>query len=163
MRNIFIVLCFLISIPVTAQKIIRDEVDPYTNLHIRETSSELLTKSWKGTLWFSIKQADTSMALRFRMLLADVFTVIEGDKLIFLFEDSSTLELQSLTSTVGSPRGSGELWEANVAYKMREWELNKLKIGNVVGMRLNLGRDIVRFDDLKDKRSARIKAAALYF
>jgi hypothetical protein len=101
--NLAIILLFLNSHSY-AQKLIKDEKDPFTKDKIKTTSWEkLIGKGGMSSLFtnFRINKVNKTIWFELKMMMNnEIYTINKNDQIIFLFENDETLVLYNNESVV---------------------------------------------------------------
>ena len=162
------ILIFFIQF-VTAQKIIENKVDEFTDISIVRTDlNTLISKgsSWvqnKTTVKYGFVKTNGSIQLNIKMVMngGDVFSINEDDRIIFLYENGNKSEYYPLESVVAGQGDAStglwgsELWGVNTYYNSETGFSDLLK-NKISKIRIYTDEGYIE-DDVKSKLDKEIK------
>ena len=106
----FALLLFFTVQNCNAQSIAEDKIDDFTKHHVKRTDWETLFATMtNGGVYCRFSMIDTLFILDFKyMQMNNVFSVKEGDNLMFMTDSGNIITLYNLTYTITSP-GAGAI------------------------------------------------------
>jgi len=126
------------------QTLEKNEVDEFTGRKVKHTSLEVLTKNMRFSLFYRIMSEDDKKILNIKMMIGNkVFSISEGDELMFKMKDGQVIILPCLefvvTCTGCGARGfggsAGQGINANYLLSQENFEL--LRTGNLEKIRVH--------------------------
>ncbi|MFM9008508.1 MAG: hypothetical protein ACKORE_08005 [Bacteroidota bacterium] len=159
-KSIFmlIALMYVTSTP-NAQKLEKNEVDKFTKKSIKATSWEkLIGKGGMSSLYtnFRLRKIDETIWFELKMMMNNkVYSILENDQIIFLFDTEETLTLYSNESTVackgcGAPGFVGsEGYGTHTYYRLTKEAIEMFKKNTIKSVRIYNSETYVEGDTEK--------------
>lgn len=160
LRLIFLFLFGLGSL--NAQKLTEDKMDEFTKVWIKRTSWAALTKNpgsakaYRSA--FRICKINDKVFLDLKMMLGDkVYSINEGDPIMFLFESGEVVKIYSnefaITSIGAGAEGYGGSSElgTNTTYDLSPEVIEKIQNGKIKKIRIYISDSYI---EQEDKRNA---------
>jgi hypothetical protein len=150
MKRILLIALAMISISASAQRISRDEFDRFTKNRVIETS---YTTMYKKMTLISTEHG-INLALRkygeSYVLLADIKNInpikfVEGNGIIFLLDNDSTIELKGNYKGIATKSEIGSAVNAysfTTSFDLNRDEVNTLRTHKIVGIRTSYAAGI---------------------
>ena len=163
MKKLLFILLFVVTSATFSQKIVTQIIDEFTNQFIKETSWEKL--AWNGNMNALVRgrRVDSNYYLEFKMILNDrVYSVDEGEVLLFKLSDGEILKLNNLKYEVSSVGGGSvgisgsNLLGINFTCKIGKSEIRKLKNKELVKLRIYTSEGYSE-ESVKQKRIVKFK------
>ncbi|WP_312208265.1 hypothetical protein [Empedobacter sp.] len=172
MRNIIIYLFFISSF-INAQESEKNYKDEFTGDNIKRSSWEFLNNASNGfTAKFRLSNIENLYYLDLKMMIGTsspkVFSIHEGDKLMFKLKNDEIIEINSLSSEItctgcGSTGLIGSKAQGiKTTYALTDEQFNKLKSEPVSKIRIYTTDGYVE-NDVKGKHSKTIQKAFQLF
>lgn len=122
-----------------AQKVVKDEYDPYNKVHVKETSYERISSGAYNALRAKVRSTDGKVVVWFKITLHDMFSITEGSEVVVLLEDGNTVHFRSLKSGVSNiATGSPSFYYEDFPYEVKADEVNLLKNSPTKSARIQL-------------------------
>lgn len=172
MRSILFIL-IIISTFANGQELEKNYKDDFTGDSVKRTSWEFLNNASNGfTAKFRISNIDDHYFLNLKMMIGSsnpkVFSIHEGDKLMFKLSNEEIVELLSSSSEItctgcGSTGLIGSAAQGiNISYIITKEQFDKLKSTSVSKLRVYTTDGYVE-NDVKEKHSKTIQKAFQLF
>jgi hypothetical protein len=160
MRNIIFALLFFMPSLASAQ-LKKNDVDPYTKKEIKETKKVILQSRMSKTLSASVGSVNGNTYIDCYISTNDIFSIKEGDRLIFLFDNDSTLTLYANSTDVASSTYISTLnmtvWKTEMRYKISQEEMEMISRNDIKGVRVYMFKEYLNFNDIKQSKSTKFK------
>ena len=141
-RLVICLLCSIILCPViSAQKIIKNEVDKFTKSEIVETSTETLyVSNYMGTGYdykfdFQIRRVNGEYAMPAKILMTDIVKYTEEDGVTFLLSNGDTVTLLTNYTGVGGEAFGNGYW-FSTSFNLTKSDVEKLKANSITDVRV---------------------------
>lgn len=141
-RFVICLLCSIILCPaISAQKIIKNEVDKFTKSEIVETSTETLyVSNYMGTGYdykfdFQIRRVNGEYAMPANILMTDIVKYTEEDGVTFLLSNGDTVTLLTNYTGVGEEAFGNGYW-FSTSFNLTESDVEKLKANSITDVRV---------------------------
>ena len=154
-------LFILLLIPLISfsQKILKYEIDEFTNKTIKHTSWEKLAWNSKINALVRGRKIDENYYLEFKMILDNnIYSIDKGEVLLFKFSDDEILKLKNLQyelSSIGDGsvgRSGSGLFGINFTCGIKKADIEKLKNKQIFKLRIYTSKGYVD-ESIKNKRS----------
>jgi len=121
----------------TAQKLVKDSRDKFTQNHVKVSSKE---KIWRNTVLgglidVSAQSNGGTITLWLDIHVSDVFGIIEGDLLYISLNNGGSVALKCVSGTVA--RHGENLWHGKVGYKLEQGDIDALTHAGATGIRIH--------------------------
>lgn len=143
-----VVICFFLAFDLTAQKLVEDKIDEFTKSVIKKTEWCAFTKK-NGSARpyrseFRISKINNEVIFELKMMLNDkVYSIKEGDEIMFLMADKSVVTIKNLKYVI-TTQGEGAVGyggSANLGthtmYLIDTEAIKQLKEGQITKIRIN--------------------------
>jgi hypothetical protein len=149
---------------VSAQKIIENKKDDFTNVTIKRTSWENLNSGLISlfTGYFSIEQFNDTEFFEFKLMLDKVFSIDEGALISFKLDNGEIVSLPCTKYQI-TCKGCGatglkgsEAQGIDVTYELSKENAEKLKANKVVKFRVTTTTGVFD-DDIKEKVAEKLQ------
>lgn len=162
-KTLGIIFLYLLSFNVSkAQKLTEDKMDEFTKVWIKRTSWAALTKDptsmkpYRSA--FRVCKINDKVFLDLKMMLGDkVYSINEGDPIMFLFESGEVVKIYSnefaITSTGAGAEGYGGSSElgTNTTYDLSPEVIEKIQTSKIKKIRIYISDSYI---EQEDKRNA---------
>jgi len=167
-RPLVVVIAFSVYGTCLAQTIVEEKVDEFTGNKVRRTSWEFINRVVKSEARFRISQVNDIMTFDLKIILGagrgEVFSIKEGDELMFLMEGGEVIKLQNIEHQI-TCMGCGAVGLAgsermgiSVSYLLTKDAFEKLKSGTSVKLRVYTSIGYTEFE-LNEQQKIRLKTA----
>lgn len=141
----------------------KTRVDPYTKDTITKTGQVILQSKLSKTLASEPSIVNGRRYLDFYVSCYDIFTIREGDEVIFLFNNDSTLRVKANHSEVAEHTYIASLnltvWDATVRYSITGDDVEMILRNDIKGIRVNMSDEYINFNEIKKNRGSKFKYA----
>jgi len=154
----------VLSLQSFAQKLEENKVDDFTNKSIKKTSWEVLYTTFTANAYFSISSIDRIKYFDFRYQNGSVFSIDNGQELMFKLDNGDILKVQNLKYTLtctgcGAKGLTGSGTQGiEVSYPFTDEQKEILKAHKVLKIRFYTNDGYVE-NDIKDKVADKIQQA----
>lgn len=158
-----IILVFL-SLTTQAQKLKKDEYDPYKKRYVRQTNEKILSGSMAKTCTYMLESYDSAKYLTLGTGLLAIHSIQEGNEIIFLFENDSTLVFHAIKADIARASYIAGItsWQMHISIPLSQSDIDMFNTNVVKGIRIDLSDKYVSFDNIDaDKTNGMRKAIAL--
>jgi hypothetical protein len=152
MKTLLTSLLIIFSVNLFAQKLKRDEKDPFYKADVKETSSVMLAFHPGESIRVHATASEGVPVLWFWIQYGSIFTVSAGDRIILLLEDGNTVNAECVKGGVSdySP-GAAAYYYLRLPYKLRSEDMDALNKSPLKGIRIEFADDT--YLDYKSIRS----------
>lgn len=159
MKAIILFFACLLTMAANSQKIVENKVDEFTKHAVKRTDYEKAFQTFKGNMMHvALKKIDSTKFLSMKLMLGGVFSIREGQELMFKMKDGSIVSFQNLkyaitcagcgaVSFIGS---TGEGIESD--YLTDDDKLNKLTAQLITKIRVYTSSGYIE-EDVKEKNA----------
>lgn len=113
----------------------KNEVDKFTKNRVVTTKEKGLDLTMGSSLTVQAKVINEFTYLEFRLITGSVFSMTQGNKVIILFSNDSTLTLENMKTFVAEPSGAGP-WVGWVKTSLTEDQIQTLYSYDVKSVRV---------------------------
>jgi hypothetical protein len=144
-----------------SQKIVRDDVDKYLKIKVKETSWKVLASGLFKTLQFRCKSIDGGEYIEFELTITDAFRVADGDKIYLLLDNDESLPLACEKGGVADYYIISRIsyWYGSYLYYLGSLDKDKLLAHKVTGVRVDLAGKYVTFNHVGKKDASKMQKA----
>lgn len=150
MKNLTLILIFLLPITVFCQKIKKSEIDKFNKSYRIETNDVYIKSGLSNVIMFGLHSVDNSVYIKLYGNGDLTHTVYDNDQLIFLASNDSTI--LAFSKSTQTPSYSGRNLYFEYFYRISLSELKKLIEYDVISFRMIMGD---RYGDMDISESAR--------
>lgn len=167
MKINFLLALMMFPLVLSAQKLITNEVDKFTNKLTQETNYETLFRvnrmasGYSHQFNFSLKRSEDNFTMFASILLPDIVKYDESSKVYFLLENRETVILNSnYTGISGEKYANGYLFETS--FSISHEDLQKFKNFKVTDIRIEY-MDGYYDKEINDKKQTLIQQMLMLF
>lgn len=162
MKTIITLLCLSASLCLSSQCVyIKNEVDEFTGLKVKETEDASLYYTLFGQMKVSFRAIDDNYYLKLYFSSSSIWSISEGSELMLKLQDSSIVSVKCVERVVADyiVSGSSTLWYGYIKFNITKADLINLGTKDLLKLRLYTTDGYIE-KDIKAAKTQSIKELA---
>lgn len=165
MKKVFLLLIFLVSSNIFAQKVVKKEIDEFTKASIIETEWITLTKEFGGYSFFRMKNINDNILLELRFFLKDSYYTIKKDEKLMLMDANKEIydifaisDFQSCIGCASTNFIGSKAMGIRPSYQIPNEILNEILENEIIKFRIYTNDGYKDFE-LSEKKAKQLRVA----